>query len=329
MMRAPTFWYGQGANAHPFALLLAPLGSVYARLVAQKIAKASPTKIGIPVICAGNVTLGGVGKTPFVDLLAQRLSDMGHTPFILMRGYGGKLKGPMRVRADHTARDVGDEACMLARHHPVIISSDRPAGASLAVSQGATVLVMDDGFQNPSLHKDFSFILIDGGVGLGNGRIFPAGPLREDPDAAFRRADSVVIVNPREETTPPATIPKQLPCITAFLNAQIPANLQGLSVHAFSGIGRPDKFFLDLEKNGLLLRKRTPFADHHHFSPQEIERLKRDAKADNALLVTTEKDSARLSPEEAEGIEVILARMGVDDPALLDKLLKKTLGEPL
>ena len=326
MPRAPDFWQ-RTEGAQITARLLSPLGALYAKVVAGKIAGTRSVRASIPVICAGNITMGGVGKTPFVALLANRLIDMGHAPFILMRGYGGQEKGPLRVTPAHTASDVGDEARMLADRLPVIISSDRPAGAELAALDGASVIVMDDGFQNPGLAKDLSFVLIDGEAGLGNGHVFPAGPLREHPEAALKRAQAVVIVGGDGDTPLPEN-PDNLPVLHATLQSVIHEALKGTKAHAFSGIGRPEKFFRQLSASGVNLLKEQGFPDHHAYAPHEIAKLKDAAHKDGAMLLTTEKDMARLSPAEAEGITVIRADMTIDNPALLGDLLARAAGEP-
>ena len=325
MPKAPDFWQ-RTDGVQITARLLGPLGGLYANAVARKIAKANPVRASVPVICAGNITMGGVGKTPFVSLLADRLIDRGHAPFILMRGYGGREKGPLRVTPAHTAADVGDEARMLADRLPVIVSSDRPAGVELAVLDGASVIVMDDGFQNPSLAKDLSFVLVDGQAGLGNGRVFPAGPLRERPEDALARAQAVVIVGGDSSFLP--EVPKGLPVLRARLRSVIPQPLEGARAHAFSGIGRPEKFFEQLSTFGVNLLKENGFPDHHPYSGDEIAKLKDAAEKDGAMLLTTEKDMARLSSAEAEGITVIRAEMTIENNTLLEDLLTRAAGAP-
>ncbi|RFB03864.1 tetraacyldisaccharide 4'-kinase [Parvularcula marina] len=328
MISPPRFWSAKEGRHHPLALLLSPLGGIYGAAVARKLAKSVPEKAPIPVICAGNITMGGVGKTPFVAELASRLSAMGHTPFILTRGYGGSLTGPVRAAPEHTAAEIGDEARMLSCDHPVIVSRDRVEGAKLAHDEGASAIVMDDGFQNPGLHKDVTFLLVDGETGLGNGRIFPAGPLREAPHAALTRAAALVIVGGREEHQPPHLPESALPVMRMRLESVVPLERLGQPAHAFSGIGRPEKFFKGLETAGVELLERTSFPDHHMFTEEEIARLIARAAADDAQLLTTEKDFARLSPDQADGITPIPARLTLDNPALLDQFLA-SLPEPV
>lgn len=327
MRNPPTFWSRPDGNRHPLAVLLQPLSRLYSAIVARKISGKTSYRTGVPVICVGNITMGGVGKTPFVSSLAEILSDMNCRPFILMRGYGGKEKGPHQVQSGNSAEQVGDEARMLSRHHSVIVSRVRPHGADLAVSQGADVIVMDDGFQNPSLHRDFSFLLIDGETGLGNALVFPAGPLRESAANAFKRADALVVMGERNNEANLPSIPDDMPVFQASIETTVPDNLSGHSVVAFSGIGRPEKFFDGLTQGGVHIRKTRSFADHHFFKKEEISALKSEAKTLGAVLVTTEKDFARLDPEMAAGIQAVPAYLKIDDRAGLEKLLKQVVGE--
>lgn len=327
MMAAPAFWSDGRGTYHPLALLLAPLGWLYGEVVAQKLARAQPAPGPIPTICVGNVSLGGVGKTPFSDLLAARLTALGARPAILLRGYGGKLKGPLTVLPEHAASDVGDEALMLAARWPVIVAADRAAGVQWAAATGANVVIMDDGFQNPYVHKDLAFLLIDAQAGLGNGRIFPAGPLREAPRRAFARADAVVMVESGPASESSFAPPEDLAAatFTARLGCVFDAALLDGVVHAFSGIGRPQKFFDDLARRGAIVARTTGFPDHHVFSAQEMAALRAAAAEAGAILATTEKDFARLPEAMRDGVHMVPARMEVDDPAQLDALLLKAI----
>lgn len=327
MISAPAFWTTPEGARHPLAWLLRPVAALYAMAVRRKLHRADRASAGVPVICVGNVTLGGVGKTPFTDFLVRMLSDAGETPFILMRGYGGQATGPLRVTPEHDAATVGDEARMLARHWPVIVSRDRPAGAALAVREGASVIVMDDGFQNPSLAKDFSFVLIDLETGFGNGLVFPAGPLRERPNDAFARAGAVVLVSNGAPTTAPLPMVPSQPLFRAELRTRVPEALKGAKAHAFSGIGRPEKFFRGLEDGGVDLGRTTSFPDHHAFSETEIGKLKQAALEEGAMLLTTEKDLARLPADLAQDISAVPATLSVEaSDRLRDLVLHQLAG---
>lgn len=298
-MRPPAFWNdkaGRSSGAVTRALL-SPLGWAYAAAGAARIARTTPFKADVPVICVGNLTLGGTGKTPVSAALLTMLQDMGATPFALSRGWGGRLKGPARVDpASHSADDVGDEPLLLARVAPAVISPDRPAGAQLAVREGASIIVMDDGHQNPTLHKDFSFVVVDGETGWGPGTIFPAGPLREPVSAGLARADAVIVMMPDGDTLPDLAKLKldtlDRPVFRAWLAPTGPVPEGKLL--AFAGIGRPQKFFDGLKAAGGDIADAIQFPDHHRFTASDLTRLADLAESWNARLITTGKDHVRL-----------------------------------
>jgi len=316
-MRAPGFWQGD----HWLARALSPLGRLYDLSGRLRHRLATPARSGVPLICVGNLVAGGAGKTPTALALAQHLQARGARPFFLSRGYGGRFPGPLLVEpAVQTAEQVGDEPLLLARTAPTLIARDRPAAAAAAVGAGATLLVMDDGFQNPRLAKDLSFLVIDGPQGLGNGRLLPAGPLRESLAAGLARADAVVLIG-----AAPAALRDQLvgpPLLTAHLLPQT-ADLAGQRVVAFAGIGRPQKFFASLTELGARLVSSHAFPDHHVYRPRELERLRSAARAAGARLVTTEKDLVRLPAAARGGIEALAVRLEFDDRDALDRLLDR------
>ncbi|MGY6661806.1 MAG: tetraacyldisaccharide 4'-kinase [Glycocaulis sp.] len=306
-MRPPAFWNdkaGRSSGAVTRALL-SPLGWAYAAAGAARIARTTPLKADVPVICVGNLTLGGTGKTPVSATLLAMLQDMGANPFALSRGWGGRLKGPVRVDAcQHSADDVGDEPLLLARAAPAIISADRPAGAQLAANEGAGIIVMDDGHQNPTLHKDFSFVVVDGETGWGPGTIFPAGPLREPVSAGLARADAVIVMMGDSETLPDLARLKldtlEKPVFRAWLAPSAPVPEGRLL--AFAGIGRPQKFFDGLKAAGGDIADAIQFPDHHRFSASDLKRLADLADSWDARLVTTEKDYVRLPADLREQV---------------------------
>lgn len=302
MIAPPVFWSSPNGRWHPVALLLRPLSWIYGAVVAWKL-KAQPAKVDIPVICIGNVTLGGVGKTPFAHALAETLTEMGHTPHILLRGYGGKAMGPLRVNDRHSCHDVGDEALLHARHWPTWVARDRVAGARLAQENGATCIIMDDGFQNPSLHKDHTYLLIDGKTGLGNGLVFPSGPLRESPKAAFNRAQTIVMVGESKDGFP-GTLPR-LPELNMILESDVSALDLKKDYVAFAGIGRPEKFFDSLKAQGLNIIEARQFADHHPYTDADVNELVTLAALRQARLLTTEKDYVRLTPEQQQHVQPV------------------------
>ncbi len=295
-MREPAFWRRPGALA---GSLLAPLGAVYGAVAAWRMARPGAAA-GVPVICVGNLTAGGAGKTPAAMAVAQLLQHAGKRPFVLSRGYGGRLAGPVRVDAQaHTAADVGDEPLLLARVVPVVVARDRVAGAQAARSAGADIVVMDDGFQNPSLKKDLSLVVVDGRGGIGNGRVFPAGPLRAPLAAQLARASALLVIGEGAGADAVLTAAPGVPVFHGRLepDALEVAALRPRKVLAFAGIGDPEKFFRTLHDAGIDVRVREAFADHHRYSGAEAADLIARAQRDGLTLVTTEKDLARLQGE--------------------------------
>lgn len=310
-MRAPEFWAKPGLAP----ALLSPLSALYAAGGKLRQALAAPVKMEIPVLCVGNLVMGGAGKTPVALAVAEMLRTMGRNPFFLSRGYGGSLSGPLRVDAEkHHAEEVGDEPLLLARRHPTIISRDRAAGARLAAKQGADAIVMDDGFQNPALFKTLSLLVVDAEYGFGNGKIFPAGPLREKPEAGMARAQAVVLVGSGES---PVIHPR-------ILRARLVPEAEewrGKPIAAFAGIGRPEKFRRSLAECGCELSFFTAFPDHHPYIESELEAL--HAQAGGLPLVTTEKDHVRLPAHWRERIGMISARLEMADASAWRALLSE------
>ncbi|MEH2613843.1 tetraacyldisaccharide 4'-kinase [Bradyrhizobium sp. AZCC 1693] len=330
-MREPGFWHGPASlNSH----LLKPLAALYGAVAAQRL-KRKGLNAGIPVLCVGNYHVGGAGKTPTVLALAKLLRELGEMPVVLSRGYGGKLAGPVGVdRTRHTASDIGDEPLMLAGALPVVVSRRRADGVPLARAQGATVILMDDGFQSPAVVKDASLIVIDSERGLGNGQVFPAGPLRAPLRPQLARTDALIIVgNGNAAQSVAAAIAAQgKPVLSAYLKpdeAQV-AQLRGRRVLAFAGIGDPTRFFNTLRASGIEVAGQRAFADHHAYSQGEIESLIAEARRDGLILVTTEKDLARLRhgeslPDWAREIVPFAVTLEFDDAALLRKFVSARL----
>lgn len=325
--RAPSFWDGPAHRPSGAATLLTPLSWIFDAATRLRWAMANPMRASVPVICVGNLVAGGAGKTPTALAIAARLRDQ--APHFLIRGYRGKSAALVRVDpARHTARDVGDEALLLAAQAPTWASPDRRAAARAAIAAGAKVLVMDDGFQNPRLAKDVSFVVIDQGYGFGNGRLLPAGPLRESPGQGFARANAVVLVEDAAgEPVPVDTA--GLPSLAAHLEPtpESAERLKGARVLAFAGIGRPEKFFQSLRDLQCDVVATRGFPDHHAYSDGELVTLRADALTTGARLVTTTKDRARLSPKSREGLEVLEVEMIFSDPGALDAILAPALEQ--
>jgi tetraacyldisaccharide 4'-kinase len=323
-MREPAFWYRpRSLESHA----LSPLGALYGAITERRMLRKG-VDAGIPVICVGNYHVGGAGKTPTVLALTKLLRELGETPVVLSRGYGGRLAGPVMVdRMRHTASDIGDEPLMMARDVPVAVARDRLDGVVLAKSQGATVILMDDGFQNPHLLKDTSLIVIDSERGLGNGKVFPAGPLRAPLKAQLARTDALVLIGGgRAANDVAAELAKRnKPELRARLkpDAASVAQLSGKPVFAFAGIGDPERFFRTLRAAGIEVARTRAFADHHMFSNDEIAALAAEAQRGQQILVTTEKDLARLHGREGvpDGIVPFAVQLEFDDPAALRQLI--------
>ena len=318
MIRAPLFWSRGGWIAR----LLGPLGCVTARLTARRVARAG-WRAPVPVICCGNASVGGAGKTIVaLDLLA-RLRARGIEAHALSRGHGGahgrRSRGALRVdTVHHAAAEVGDEPLLLAAAAPAWVARDRAAGARAAVAAGAGAIVMDDGLQNPDLVKDLSLLVVDAGVGFGNGLLLPAGPLRESVAAAAGRCRAAVLIGPGPV---PAGLPAGLPVLRARLEQQGVEALRGRAVFAVAGIGRPEKFWASLAAAGLVLAGRAGFADHHPWAPGELEALLEQAARLGAVAVTTAKDAARMPPALRARFHVAGVRLVWEQPAEVERLL--------
>ena len=332
-MREPAFWYRPPSL---MSRLLSPLGAIYGAVSAWRMDRAGRSA-GIPVICIGNYHVGGAGKTPATLKLAEILRASDETPFVVSRGYGGRLHGPVRVQSGiHSTRDVGDEPLMMASRLPVVVSRDRVAGAALAKSEGASVILLDDGFQNPSLRKDLSLIVIDATRGVGNGQVFPAGPLRAPLPPQITRTDALIVVGGGHSADGIVETLKRrgAPVLHASLNADSNSvsALRDRRVMAFAGIGDPGRFFSTLRANGVNVVDEKPFADHYDFSPAEIEGLVKDAGAKSLKLVTTEKDMARIRSDAglarfANDIAALAVTMEFDDEEELRRLLTSWLAD--
>jgi tetraacyldisaccharide 4'-kinase len=295
-LEPPSWWHGTTAADRLKAALFTPAGLLYGTAAKARFALSQPYRSKLPVICVGNFTVGGAGKTPLALAIAKLARSLGRQPAFLTRGYGGTLAGPHKV--DHgidRPAGVGDEALLLARLAPTLVSRDRPAGAKAIEALGADLIIMDDGFQNPSLVKDLSIIAVDATVGFGNGLVLPAGPLRAPLDYQLRRTNAVVVIG---EGGKPLIkrLTGQVLVIRARLRPTGNAEwLREQPVFAYSGIGRPEKFFATLSECGATLANAKAFPDHHVFTEAEALLLIREAAQAGAALVTTEKDWVRFA----------------------------------
>ncbi len=328
MMREPAFWWKPGSGG-----LLTPLAALYGAVAAMRM-QSHGERAALSVICLGNLTVGGAGKTPAALVVAHLLHAAHERPFFLSRGYGGKLAGPMRVNpAVHTSADVGDEPLLLSRLAPTIVARDRVAGAKLAQFAGASVIVMDDGLQNPSLLKDLAIVVIDGRRGIGNGHIIPAGPLRAPLGLQLDHAQAMVVVGPAEAAAAGVVERASRRGLSIFHarlepDRSVIAAIGGRKVLAFAGIGDPQKFFATLAEAGVDIAERASFPDHHPFTGADAQGLVARAQAKGLMLLTTEKDLMRLAGDQAlaalaERANALPVRLVIDEhDAFRDMVLK-------
>ena len=327
-MRAPNFWapgYGRGVAA-----LLAPAGWLYGLGTRLRLATVTSWRAPVPVICVGNLSAGGSGKTPLAMEITRRLVMRGVNPHLLTRGYGGDQAGPLRVDPTiHDAHAVGDEALLLATVAPTWVARHRASGAAAAVAAGAGVIVMDDGLQNPGLIKDLSIVVVDGAYGFGNERLIPAGPLRESVANGLARAGAVVVIGD-DSAGVAATVARQrgstLPILVATVRPQVEsvAALARRRVVAFAGIARPERFFATLESIGCSVIDRFAFADHHTYEEAELTAIAARA-GDDTLMVTTAKDAVRLPPAWRARVNVLPIEARFADEGALGRLLSSAL----
>ena len=319
-MKAPGFWDSKNTLSN----LLLPLSWLYQYINQLRFKYTVPARFPIPVICIGNLTAGGSGKTPVALHLGRLLKEKDSGAFYLSRGYGGKLAGPVVVDPrKHSANDVGDEPLLLAQVLPTIVSKNRVLGARLALQKGARVIVMDDGFQNPSIAKSLSVVVIDGRIGFGNGRVIPAGPLREPPSVALARAHAAIILN-RSTAVPP--LPPGMLTLNArthFTNTEF---LRGKKIYAFCGIAYPNKFFDMLKAAGADVTGTHAFPDHYAYFENDFKLMLARSITHNATLVTTAKDAIRLPKQARECVAIIEMALQFDDERMVDGMLNYALG---
>ncbi|MEM6944473.1 MAG: tetraacyldisaccharide 4'-kinase [Pseudomonadota bacterium] len=329
-MQAPSFWFADPRAPGALPRLLTPASLLWQLGGRLRAFGAKPYASGVPSICVGNLTAGGAGKTPMVAYLAERLAEQ--APHIVMRGHGGRLgRGtPHRVEPSRDGpADVGDEALLHAATHPTWVARDRAAGLRAAEAAGAGVLLLDDGYQNPHLAPRYRLLMVDAGQGFGNGRLIPAGPLREPLETGLSRADLVVLAGPEHvrqaclDLWPKlASLRSAGRLVTATLQpVETGLPLTGAPVVAFAGIGRPEKFFATLRAMGADLRVAEAFPDHHVYAPAVLDRLIRRGRAEGAVIVTTEKDAVRLPERYRTEVMALPVRLVPEEIGPLNRLL--------
>lgn len=313
-MKTPTFW----KDKNLISTLLLPLGWGYSAATALRMKLHPAQRVKIPVICIGNITAGGTGKTPTAVTIAKLLQKHGKKPFFVSRGYGGTLQGVLlRKDGPFVAKEVGDEPLILAQTAPVAIHPNRFNAALIAMHHGADCIIMDDGFQNPTLYKDISLLVIDGGFGLGNMRPVPSGPLREDLTAGLSRASAVLIIG--EDKTDIESKIKSLPIIKAQIQPIMP-HIGNKNIIAFAGIGRPEKFYTSLRDCGFKLINAHDFPDHHFYSQNELEKIIKEAKEKGAEIYTTSKDMVKIPPELKHYFKVLEIEIKFADNKIIEIL---------
>jgi len=336
-MRAFEFWDSDPQRLGWRATVLRPLGALYALATASRVSKPARVHCGVPVICIGNLNVGGTGKTPMTIALVERLIARGWSPHVVSRGYGGQLAGPVTVLPrQHSASQVGDEPLLLAAFTPVHVARDRGRGAALAEQAGADIILLDDGFQNPAVHKDLSIVVVDAQKKFGNGLCLPAGPLREPVSAGLARADLLVVLGTDEDQErfrrmwghalvrrgAGTSLAEPLPLLTgALCPLQTGMDWQGEKVMAFAGIGHPDKFFATLRAVGAEIVQQEALQDHQPLTPQLVTRLVKQAQTLGAQLVTTEKDAVRLPKRFQTQILTLPVRLNLTDWSAFDAAL--------
>ncbi len=314
-MKTPKYWQSNSFTSK----ILSPLGFLYGLMTQLRLKLKSPHKVSIPVVCIGNITAGGTGKTPVSISIAKLLATEMYHPFFVSRGYGGKLQDVIVNNKKHTAKDVGDEPLLLSKQAPVVVNANRYAAAQKAVEQGADIIIMDDGFQNPSLHKDLSFLVFDGNYGIGNGKIIPSGPLRETLENGTKRADAIIILGKDKHD-----LAKRcgLPAFFGHTEA-VQTTINNQDVVAFAGIGHPQKFYHTLKQQGFNVVKTIDFPDHHFYTRDELENIINEAKKLNAQIYTTSKDFVKIPPLYSQDINVLEVAVVWDNPEELISFIKQ------
>ena len=329
-MRATWFWFNPPARPGIWPRLLHPLSILWRVLSDRRQKKGKHLRVSVPVICVGNINVGGTGKTPTVIKLISVLNELGIEAHVISRGYGGSAKGPLRVdETNHTASDVGDEPILVAAFGPCWVSRDRASGAEAAIAAGAQVLILDDGMQNSDLIKDFTIMVVDAGGGFGNGRLLPAGPLRQSVNAGILAADMMLSIGPQPAQTEFSLWfegafegTNELAHVTAVLEPLQTGMLwHDLRAFAFAGIGRPNKFFDTLRGSGVNVVRTRSFGDHEVLSSKLLKRMEFEATQVGAQLVTTEKDAVRLPKEWRQKVITFPVRLEVENEGILTEAL--------
>jgi len=325
-IKTPTFWYPKDGKADWRIRALMPLSFFYGLgfWFHQTFSRAE--KADIPVLCVGNLVAGGTGKTPCCIALLQYIRDAGlaKNPGFMLRGYGGASRGPVLVNPKtHSDWDVGDEALILTQHAPTIVAADRVAGAALAADHDIDFLIMDDGLQNPGIHKDIKIIVVNGEMGFGNGEIMPAGPLREPLARGLKKADAFILIGD-DGVGALDQLPKETPLMRGNLIADEAGIDKKQAYFAFAGLGYPEKFFNFLrDRVGLKLVETRSYPDHCPYEISDLQDLLERADALGAKLITTQKDYLRLPEGKQDAVQILPISMNIEGVEALDSLIKR------
>ncbi len=330
MLKAPKFWFKEKDAINIPSLILAPISKCWEIVIKRRLLKGDWEIMPVPIICVGNLLIGGAGKTPVTQAIQTLLSGMGFKAHVVSRGYGGKLKGPAYVSEISSFSDVGDEPILLSKTGPVLIAKDRKMGIYKAFENGANVILLDDGFQNSSTAKDLSLVVVDSRILFGNQRIIPSGPLREPIHSGLNRADAIVLIDQmgsNESKLPNFNFPSNIPIIKAKIksNQDIRTWSNGKFI-AFSGIAHPKKFLNSLNFLGFEIVKSYNFSDHYNYKKKDIEKLQNVARSLRAKLVTTEKDFVRIPISLQENIHFLPIHVEFEKPEMLKNMLRNTLS---
>ncbi len=315
-MKAPKFWEDDNLKAK----LLSPLSFFYKKSTAARVSKPG-YRSALPVICVGNITAGGAGKTPVAMAIAKILKEQGKQPNFVSKGYGRQSEETLKVEGQ-SPQIVGDEPLLLAKIAPTFVSEDRAEGAKKAQENKADVIILDDGFQDPTLEKSLSFLVIDGAYGLGNKKVIPAGPLREPFEEAIERADAIIVIGDLKKSLPKT----DKPVLKANIKVSIPEVLKEDDVVAYCGIGIPGKFFASLRAAGVNVVSEISYPDHYIYSEQDFKDIFATATQKNAVVFTTEKDYVKVPEHLKKLISVIKAELVFEDEDVVREMLKKCAG---
>lgn len=321
-MRAPSFWFKPPSRPGVWPRVLHPLSILWRVMSDRRQKNGKHLRVSVPVVCVGNINVGGTGKTPTVIKLLSVFNELGVTAHVISKGYGGSIEGPLRVdEVDHTASDVGDEPLLIAAFGPCWVAKDRAAGAEAAIDAGAEVLILDDGMQNPDLVKDFTLLVVDAGVGFGNERLLPAGPLRQSVEDGLLVADMVLSIGPQKaqrDFSKRFSGSQDIPHVKGALEPLQTGMLwHDLRAFGFAGIGRPEKFFETLRGTGANVVGTRSFGDHETLSATLLRRMESEAAQLGAQMVTTEKDAVRLPNDWRQKVITLPVRLELEQEETL------------